>query len=266
MPILDCNGGPLDYDVIDITPPWIEDPETIVFCHGVATDRGIWAGWLAGLSDRYRMVRFDTRGFGRSHIPGPGFDWSMDLLADDILAIAEATDSGRFHLVGESLGGTVSLYLASRDRDAVRSVTAASTAHRGGSIAKAREWRAFVEANGMEAWSRDMMADRFFPDAIPDAVSRWFHGVQCNTSPDSLPDLADLLIGSDFSDALADITAPVLLLAPDSSPFVATDITADMHKRIANSETQVFPGARQGLSCSHGPECSRALRDFLDRH
>ena len=43
MPTLDRAGGPLDYDVIDITPPWVEDPETIVFCHGVATDRVIEA-------------------------------------------------------------------------------------------------------------------------------------------------------------------------------------------------------------------------------
>lgn len=265
MPVLDCNGGPLDYDVIDITPPWVSDPETILFCHGVATDRDIWAGWLPALTDRYRIVRFDTRGFGRSHVPGPGFDWSMDLLADDIRAVAQKTGSGRFHLVGESLGGTVSLYLASRDRDAMRSVTAVSTSHRGGSIRKAKEWRAFVEANGMDAWSRDMMTDRFLPDAVDEPVWQWFHGVQRTTSADSLLDLADLLIGSDFSDALRKIEVPALLLAPDSSPFVATDITADMHRLIPNSEIQVFPNARHGLSCSHGVECSFALLDFLAR-
>jgi len=266
MPTFLSNGGPLNYDVVDITPPWVKEPETILFCHGVATDRNIWAGWLPALTDRYRVVRFDTRGFGRSHVPGPGFEWSMDLLADDILAVAETTDSGQFHLVGESLGGTVSLYLASRDPAAIRSVTAVSTSHRGGSIRKAREWRAYVAANGMEAWSRGMMVDRFFLEAIPDDVWRWFHGVQCATSPDSLLDLADLLIGSDFSDALTRIEVPALLLAPDSSPFVGTDITADMHRLIPNSEIQVFPGARHGLSCSHGLECSFALLDFLARH
>jgi 3-oxoadipate enol-lactonase len=266
MPTLDCNGGPLDYDVIDITPPWITDPETVLFCHGVATDRGIWAGWLPGLTDRFRIVRFDTRGFGRSHVPGPGFGWSMDLLADDILAVAEATKSGQFHLVGESLGGTVSLYLASRSPTTLLSVTAVSTSHRGGSIRKAAAWRDFVAASGMEEWSRDMMADRFLPDAVPDDIWRWFHGVQCATSPDSLLDLADLLIGSDYSDALANIEAPALLLAPDSSPFVSTDITADMHRLIPKSEIQVFPGARHGLACSHGVECSFALLDFLARY
>lgn len=265
MATIDRQGGPLDYEIIDITPPWIETPDTVLFCHGVATDRHIWAGWLPTLTDRFRVVWFDTRGFGRSHVPGAGYDWSMDLLADDILAIANIAGSGPFHLVGESLGGTVSLYLASRNPTSVKSVTAVSTSHKGGSIRKAKEWRAFVEANGMEGWSRDMMADRFFPDAVPDAVWDWFHGVQCTTSADSLLDLADLLIGSDFSEVLGKIEAPALLLAPDSSPFVSTDLTADIHKRIANSEIQVFPGARHGLACSHGVECSFALLDFLAR-
>ena len=187
------------------------------------------------------------------------------MLADDVLAVAEASNSGQFHLVGESLGGTVSLYLASRNPNAVRSVTAVSASHRGGSIRKVKEWRTFVAENGMRAWSNDMMADRFFPDTVPDEIRQWFEGVQSATSADSLLDLADLLIGSDFSNELEKIEAPALLLAPDSSPFVSTDLTADMHKLIPNSEIQVFPGARHGLACSHGAECSFALLDFLAR-
>ena len=260
--VVSC-GGPLDYEVIDITPPWISNPDTVLFCHGVATNRYIWNGWLPALTDRYRVVWFDTRGFGHSHVPGPEFNWSMDLLADDILAVAEAAECGSFHLVGESLGGTVSLYLASRNSDAVRSVTAVSTSHRGGSIRKAKEWRAFVEVNGMAGWSKDMMADRFMSDAVSDDIWNWFDSVQCATSTDSLLNLADLLIGSDFSQELIKIEAPALLLAPDSSPFVSTDITADIHRLIPNSEIQVFPGTRHGLACSHGAECSFALLKFL---
>ena len=30
MPTIECNGGPLDYEVIDITPTWVSDPETVL--------------------------------------------------------------------------------------------------------------------------------------------------------------------------------------------------------------------------------------------
>ena len=76
MPDIDTDQGTLHYQVLDITPPWRQAPETILFHHGVGIDHGIWAGWPPALADRYRMVMFDVRGYGRSDIPEDGFEWS----------------------------------------------------------------------------------------------------------------------------------------------------------------------------------------------
>jgi pimeloyl-ACP methyl ester carboxylesterase len=96
--------GPLHYEVTDVVAPWQDEPETILFHHGLGITSDIWLEWLAPLADRYRLVRFDCRGFGRSSVPGPGFAWSMELLAADALAVARAAGAERFHYVGESLG------------------------------------------------------------------------------------------------------------------------------------------------------------------
>jgi pimeloyl-ACP methyl ester carboxylesterase len=58
---------------------------------------------------------------------------------------------------------------------------------------------------------------------------------------------------------------PTLLLAPAQSPFVPLAVMQEMQARIAGSELLVFADARHGLPCSHGRECGRALRAFLDR-
>ena len=78
MPWLEREPGSLYYEVTDLTPPWVENPATVVFCHGVSTTHGIWSSWLPVLADAYRLVRFDTRGFGRSTVPGAGFPWTLD--------------------------------------------------------------------------------------------------------------------------------------------------------------------------------------------
>jgi len=265
MPLLHLDDGPLYYEVIDLTPPWVTAPETILFCHGVATNADIWSGWLPGLVDRYRVVRFDTRGFGRSHVPPPGFGWSLDLLADDALAVAQAAGAGQFHFVGESLGGTVGLFMAARGEQALLSVTAVTASHRGGSVRRAGEWRDFIGEHGMAAWSREMMPLRFAPGAVPPDVYDWFERVQAESSPVALLDAADLLIGSDLGPDLPDVALPVLLLAGDSSPFVPVSVTAAIKETIPGSRMQVFPGARHGLACSHGPECATLLRSFLPR-
>ncbi len=262
---LERPGGALYYEIIDATPPWAAETPLIVFHHGVGATADIWAEWLPALMDRYRIGRFDTLGFGRSSVPGPGFAWSLDGLADDTLAVARAAGADRFHLVGESLGGTVALHLASRNPEAVRSVTVSNASHRGGSIQRAREWRAFIGARGMAAWGEMMTPLRLDRARVPESKYRWFERAQAQAAADSVLDLADLLIGTDLTAALGAIRAPALLLAPGQSPFVPLAVMQDMHARIPGSELQVFPGARHGLPCSHGEECGRALRAFLDR-
>ena len=265
MPWLEREPGSLYYEVTDLTPPWAENPGTVVFCHGVSTTHGIWSTWLPVLADAYRLVRFDTRGFGQSTVPGAGFQWTLDLLVEDVMTVARAAGAERFHLVGESLGGTVALALAIAHGDLLDSLTVCSAAHRGGSIQRAGGWRAYIEEHGMEAWSRMMMDLRFHDDGVPAPVAEWFHREQAATSPHSTLDLADLLLGTDLTPMLPRITTPTLILAPNASPFISLEIFLDMHRRIPHSELQVFADARHGLVCSHGAACARTLREFLAR-
>ena len=118
----------------------------------------------------------------------------------------------------------------------------------------------------MAAWSADMMACRFRTGAVGGRVHAWFESEQAAGSPEVVLGVADMLIGADLSPDLERIRCPVLLLAPDGSPFVAANVTAEMHAMISTSEMQIFADARHGLACSHGQQCADALRQFLSRH
>ena len=264
MPTLDRPGGPLHYEVTDVTAPWAGEPETILFHHGVGITSDIWLEWLPPLADRYRLVRLDVRGFGRSSVPGPGFAWSMELLAADARAVARAAGATRFHYVGESLGGTLGLWLAVHHPDAVLSLTTCSTAHRGGSIQRVHEWREFIADKGMAAWSRMMMDLRMAPD-VPARYREWFDAEQAKCSADAILDLADMLVATDISDRLETITAPTLVLHPDASPFIPLPMALELHARIPRSEIRIFPGARHALAHTHAGACATALREFLAR-
>ena len=69
MAMLETADGALYYEVIDLTPPWLTAPATMLFHHGVGTNADIWSDWLGPLAGRYRLVRFDTRGLGRTVRP-----------------------------------------------------------------------------------------------------------------------------------------------------------------------------------------------------
>ena len=254
----------LHYTVTDVTAPWHGEPETIVFHHGVGITSDIWLEWLAPLADRYRLVRVDGRGFGRSPIPEPGYPWSMAGLADDVRAVARAVGAGRFHYVGESLGGTLGLYLAIHHPEVVRSLALCSTAHRGGSIQRVHEWRQYIAQHGMTGWSRMMMDLRMAP-GVPAAMRDWFHREQAVCSADAILDLADVLVATDLTDRLGEIAAPTLVLHPDQSPFIPLPMALELHARIPRSEIRIFPGARHALAHTHAVACATAVREFLGR-
>jgi pimeloyl-ACP methyl ester carboxylesterase len=263
MPFADRVGQRLFYEEINSTVPWVSDAQTIIFHHGIGTTSGVWADWLPVLGPSYRLVRLDMRGFGQSPTHSKANDWSFELLAADLLATADAVGASRFHLVGESIGGTLGLHFALHHPDRLHSLTVSNGAHRGTAVRNVNPWREMIDRDGQEAWSRQLMEWRFFPDALSEEKYRWFHRTQSTCSADATLDLARLLLNADLSDEVSKIKLPTLLLSPDSSPFIPVSIMADLYARLENAELQVFARSRHGLPYSHGSECATVLKRFL---
>lgn len=265
MTMLETADGPLWWDLTDLTPPWTADPPAILLHHGIGASAAIFAEWLPVLAGRYRIVRFDMRGYGRSPEPAAGYAWSFEGMLRDLYAVADAAGLGRFHLVGESVGGTVALLAASRDPERILTATGVSCSHRGAAIQHVTQWERFIAEKGFRAWSDDFMHKRFHPGGVPDAVFRWFAENQAKGQAASTMGPARMLMGGDLSEDLRRIRQPVLLLHPDGSPFVPPAIVAEMKGLLPDGELMMFPHARHGLSLSHGPQCAAALADFLAR-
>jgi len=265
MPVLDTRDGPIAWDLIDLTPPWVENPPAILFHHGIGASMGIFAEWLPVLAGRYRLVRFDIRGYGRSPEPPAGYAWTAQGMLADLFAVADAAGLKRFHVIGESVGGTMALLAAAHGGERVLTATGVSCSHRGAAIRHVTEWERFFAEKGYKAWSDDFMPKRFHPDGISEAQWRWFSDMQAKGQVASTMGPARMLMGADISQELKGIRQPVLLLHPDGSPFVAPAIAAEMQSLIPDCELMVLPHARHGVTLSHGPQCAAALADFLAR-
>lgn len=84
--------------------PWV------VLIAGLGFDRHGWHPVVAGLGGRFRLVLLDNRGVGRSdQPPGP---YSVAEMARDVVAVLDAAEIDRAHVVGTSLGGMVAQELA----------------------------------------------------------------------------------------------------------------------------------------------------------
>jgi pimeloyl-ACP methyl ester carboxylesterase len=264
MPLASTPSGSLHYEVIDHVAPWVAAPETIVFHHGIGGSLGLWAGWIPQLVDRYRLVMFDMRGCGRSHIPDADFPWSLDQMARDVFAVADAAGIERFHLVGESIGGTAALAAVLARPARIATLTVSNGAHVGTTLGRVQAWRATIDEQGLEHWSDIFMHDRFHEGALSAGQWAWFAGQQQAWSRDSILNALGVLVGTDLTARLGGIRCPTLLLHPDGSPFIPVPVMAELHKLLPDARLRVVEHSRHGLPFSHAGICSAALRSFLD--
>jgi len=111
----------MHYDDDDFTDPW-SPAETVILHHGNAKSGKLWYGWVPLLARDYRVIRIDARGFGRSSVPAPGYPWSLEGFATDLVHLMEHLGIDKAHLIGETIGG--------HDRARVRSPIPRPPAHR----------------------------------------------------------------------------------------------------------------------------------------
>lgn len=252
----------LVYDMIDLTPPWRERGTPVVFHHGIGANRDTWAGWLPHVAARHPVIRFDMRGFGASAPLPDDTSELMDVLIQDVFDVAPCDEP--VHLVGESAGGTVVLAATLRHPQRVASVTMSNAAIVGSGIGQIDGWRALFD-EGVAAWNSRMMECRFEPGAIDDAAAAWYCAEQMRTRPSAALAVADMLAGTDLRADLPSLRRPLLILIPDSSPFVPVTMYAGIEELVPAVEAKVFPGVRHGLPFSHSEECARTFLDFLRR-
>jgi pimeloyl-ACP methyl ester carboxylesterase len=106
---------------LHVEPP-LGAGDPLVIVHGGWTDHTAFDAVAEPLARSFRVIRYDRRGHSRSEYgPGPAPRRRDE---DDLAELIEAIGSGPAHLVGTSYGATISLALAIRRPELVRTVLA----------------------------------------------------------------------------------------------------------------------------------------------
>ncbi|HEY8474046.1 MAG TPA: alpha/beta hydrolase [Natronosporangium sp.] len=107
------------------TPARRPDAEPAVYVHGLGGSSTNWTDLAALLVDHFDATAIDLPGAGRSD---PADRYSIAAFADRVIRWIEYQDRGPVHLLGNSLGGTISVKVAATRPDLVRTLTLVSPA------------------------------------------------------------------------------------------------------------------------------------------
>jgi len=104
--------------------------DLVILLHGFPQTASCWRPALNTLARAgFRAVAPTQRGYSVGAQPDGVNAYRVSELCEDVLAVAEALGSTRFHLIGHDWGGTVAWALTGEFGDSIATLTAISTPH-----------------------------------------------------------------------------------------------------------------------------------------
>jgi 3-oxoadipate enol-lactonase len=146
----------------------------LVLSNSLGTDRTLWDLQIAGFAERFRVLRYDTRGHGQSDAPVGNY--TIDRLGQDVLSLMDAAGLSRAHVCGISIGGMTALWLGVNAPTRVSRLVLANTAARIGSLELWNERIRIATNDGVAALADGSMGRWFtesFQKAQPEMVARF---------------------------------------------------------------------------------------------
>jgi 3-oxoadipate enol-lactonase len=213
----------------DDAPPLLLGPSL-----GTSTD--VWERNVGPLAQRFRVIRYDPRGEGRS--PEPPGPYEIADLGDDVLALLNRLDIERAHVGGVSLGGMVAMWLAANAPDRVDRLVPICTSAYMPQTPWADRAAAVREAGSTEPIADGVVQNWLTPDYAaghPDDRA-WLRGLLVASPPAGYALCCEAIERMDLREELSEIEAPTLVISGSDDPS-----TPPEHQRAIAG---LIPGAR----------------------
>lgn len=234
----------------------------VVMVNSLGTDLRIWDEVSAALSSNWRVIAYDKRGHGLSEVAASPY--SVDDLADDLLALVDYLNVARFALVGLSIGGMIGQVLGSRSPQHLSALVLADTAPKVGTPDSWSERIHAIERGGLEAIADPVMERWFTPGfraVQPDKVSGWRNAFVLQSAAGYIA-TCKALQTADLTSHVAGISVPTLVVAGDSDLATPPELVEAMALKIPRARFELI------ADCGHIPpiEQPERLSQLVSKH
>jgi len=241
------------------------DGPPLVLMGSIGSSLNMWEPQLPALADRFRVVRVDHRGHGRSPVP-PG-PYTIADLGADVLALLDHLGEREAALCGLSLGGMVGMWVAAHAPERVSALALlATSAYLGPELWEQRI--AAVEADGMDAITDGAIARWFTPGfraRRPDQVTRFSTMLQATPAAGYVGCCAAIQDMDQRAD-VPKISAPTLVMVGADDVATPPAHARDLAERIAGARLEEVSGAAHLLNVERPDTVNHHLLDHFERH
>lgn len=265
MPELSLNDITLHYEIEGSGPP-------LLLLAGMLSDSASWAGFAPLLTNRFTVIRPDNRTTGRTrpwHAPA-----DCSLMAEDALALMQHLGFERFHVGGHSLGGLLSLEIATMAPANVATATVLAS----GRVRSPRTAAVFDALlavrrapEGENMWLRALYPWVFGPAFFEDAqnVKDALDAARAYPYAQSVEAMAHQIAAFRAfrpKSKPAEITCPTLVLYAGQDIMIPPALARPSFAAIPNLTEATIDAAGHSIVWDAPDEVATHLTDFLAKH
>ena len=260
MPMIEVDGCPL---YVESEGP--ASAPVLMLSNSLGTDLHMWDMQVTPLSERFRLLRYDRRGHGRSAVP-PG-PYSMERLGRDVLGILDHLGIESIDWCGLSMGGMVGQWLGANAPRRIRRLVLANTSCYYPLKGPGTERIAAVRQNGLAAMAEATMARWFTAGFIarePETIARMKAMVMATPVAGYIAN-SEAVRDMDHREILRDITAPTLLIAGRHDVATPVEGMEFMRARMPGARLTVLDAGHLS-NIEQAQAFTAAVLDFLAAH
>jgi pimeloyl-ACP methyl ester carboxylesterase len=256
----EVNGVSLPYEVEGVGLP-------LVLIHGWGVNRGFWDDDVPAFAERYRVIRYDRRGFGAA-------TGKPDVTADpaDLNVLLNQLGVSRTHIVGHSQGANVALSFAREFPDMVEGLVLFGPGPlpgqpRSDDLPDAADWVTIGQTEGLEALRAAIgqWAMENFGGPIEEDVRAKAQALLATYSGADLLDPAppsNLVRQADVADLEA-VTAPTLVVYGEHDMRSVRTSAGLLADGIPGARRNVLSGAGHTANWQQPERFAAAVLEFL---
>ena len=236
-----------------------EDAPALVLSNSLGATLAMWDPQAEALAQRFRLIRYDTRGHGGSDIPsGP---YSIDDVGGDVVELLDHLGIERAHFAGLSLGGMTGMWLAAHAPERVGTLVLLCSSPL---LGPAKGWA-----------DRAVLVRRKGTAAIVDAtLERWLSphydgdvtGLQAMfeaIDDEGYANCCSIIEHMDLTADLPRIEAPTLIIAGAQDPATPPDVAERMAAAIPDARVEVLDPGAHLVNVERPEATTRLILDHL---
>ena len=240
------------------------DRPVLLMSNSLMSNLTMWDPTVPALADRFRILRYDTRGHGQTTVtPGP---YSIGMLADDAVGLLDALGIRQAHIMGLSMGGMIAQQIGARYPDRALSLLLCDTASEMPPRTMWEERLAIARSQGISG-------------LVDGTIKRWFTAPFIERAPQEIAKVREMILGTPVegymncagavrdmaqTTMLLKIKAPTLVITGRQDPACTVEQSTVLHRMIDTSRMIVIEDAAHLSNIEQPTVFNREIRNFLD--